>query len=95
MFTRPHEQFIWLGVLLVVLACVFADESAATSHWSKAHGLWGKRSLFKESGYETPKRLISPPKADSTWGSRYVLSMPYAEWDKRSQWQLANGLWGR
>ncbi|CAJ0595483.1 unnamed protein product [Cylicocyclus nassatus] len=97
MFTRPHDRLICLGVLLVALACVHADDNMGSLHWNKAHGLWGKRSLFKNDKYDAQER--SPQNSrpyESLWGERYALPpLSSNDWAKRSQWQLANGLWGR
>ncbi|KAL6731696.1 hypothetical protein Aduo_002533 [Ancylostoma duodenale] len=82
--------------MLVTLVCTSAAESdSGTVRWNKAHGLWGKRSLFKEADNNEQKRPgVAPLETD--WAQRYVPPSPeFLDWEKRSQWQLANGLWGR
>ncbi|VDN35423.1 unnamed protein product, partial [Cylicostephanus goldi] len=40
-----------------------------TLHWNKAHGLWGKRSLFKNDEYDSQKRVPQNSEPyESLWG---------------------------
>ncbi|KHJ98767.1 hypothetical protein OESDEN_01268 [Oesophagostomum dentatum] len=94
----PHSRFILLGIILAVFACTFADDTdMGTLQWNKAHGLWGKRSSSGELEQDIQKRQNNPPlRTLPNWMQRYAPVSPLSlEWGKRSQWQLANGLWGR
>ncbi|CAJ0944099.1 unnamed protein product, partial [Mesorhabditis belari] len=92
---------------ILVIAVTFAEEAEIPGEerprqWSKAMGLWGKRSDKNAELFLEEKRPIENwNKLNTLWGKRSDI-----EFDDRqpvfgyglkraSSWQQANGLWGR
>ncbi|KAJ1356094.1 hypothetical protein KIN20_013730 [Parelaphostrongylus tenuis] len=89
-----HFRGVLLVLFLTVFACAFGDSLGSGSiRWSKANGLWGKRSVYNMDGLDNSDRLANNV---MSFEDRFrPTDSGHNDWVKRTQWQIANGLWGR